>query len=210
MKLFLSKRNRERLCSSRLACLVAAILLVTAFPALAAGNWPQDEVTRNFDKTLTLGAGQSVRVEHKFGEIKVHGESGREVKISAVIRAQASSHEEAESFAQKIQIEVQQTAEGVSIRTIYPPEENKWFHISKHSSWSVSYDIAMPTDAPLNIRNSFGSVDVARVHAAVDVENGYGSLTVRDAGGVRLNNSFGSIELTGAAGNAVVNNKNSS
>ncbi len=169
---------------------------------MADGNWPQDEVTRNFDKTLTLGAGQSVRVEHKFGEIKVHGESGREVKISAVIRAQASSHEEAESFAQKIQIEVQQTGEGISIRTIYPPEENKWFHISKHSSWSVSYDIAVPTDAPLNIRNSYGSVNIARVHGAVEVENGYGSLTVQDAGPARLTNSFGSIELTGAAGNS--------
>src|SRR5580658_1280449 len=111
--------------------------LTRASRASSADTWPQDEVTRNFDKTLTLGAGQSVRVEHKFGEVKVHGESGSEVKISAVIRAQASSHEEAESFAQKIQIEVQQTASGVSIRTIYPPEENRWFHISRHSSWSV-------------------------------------------------------------------------
>jgi len=197
MKLFLSNRNRERLRSSRLAGGIAAVLLLTAFPALASGTWPQDEVTRNFDKTLTLGAGQSVRVEHKFGEIKVHGESGREVKISAVIRAQASSHEEAESFAQKIQIEVQQTGEGISIRTIYPSEENKWFHISKHSSWSVNYDIAVPTDTPLNVRNSYGSVNIARVHGAVEVENGYGSLTVQDAGPARLTNSFGSIELTG-------------
>ena len=164
MKLFVSNENRERLRGARLACGIAAVLLLTAFPALASRNWPQDEVTRNFDKTLTLGAGQSVRVEHKFGEVKVHGESGREVKISAVIRAQGSSHDEAESFAQKIQIEVQQTSEGISIRTIYPPEENRWFHISKHSSLSVSYDIAVPTDTPLNIRNSFGSVDVARVH----------------------------------------------
>ena len=108
-----------------------------------------------------------MRIEHKFGEIKVHGESGREVKISAVIRAQASSHEEAESFAQKIQIEVQQTGEGISIRTIYPSEENKWFHISKHSSWSVNYDIAIPSDAPLNssAQQLPGSLSsVARVH----------------------------------------------
>jgi hypothetical protein len=210
MKLFLLNRNRERLRGARLGAGIAAVLLLAASPALAAGSNAQDEVTRNFDKTLTLGAGQSVRIEHKFGEVKVHGESGREVKISAVIRAQASSHEEAESFAQKIQIEVQQTGEGISVRTIYPPEENKWFHISKHSSWSVSYDIAIPSDAPLNIRNSYGTVDIARVHGRVEVENGYGSLIVRDAGPARLNNSFGSIELDGAAGNAVVNNKNSS
>jgi hypothetical protein len=60
---------------------------------------------------------------------------------------------------------VQQTGEGISIRTIYP-EEKSWFHTSKHSSWSVSYDIGMPADAPLNARNSFGGVDVQRVHGA--------------------------------------------
>jgi hypothetical protein len=54
---------------------MAAVLLLAASPRLAAGSSAQEEVTRNFDKTLTLGAGQSMRIEHKFGEVKVHGES---------------------------------------------------------------------------------------------------------------------------------------
>jgi len=174
-----------------------------------AATSAQEQVTRDFQQTVTLGAGQSVRVEHKFGSVRLHGESGREVKISATIRAQASSHEEAESFAQKIKIEVQQTSEGVRIKTIYP-EEKSWFHLSKHSSWSVSYDIGMPSDAPITVRNSFGSVEVTSVRGAADVENGYGTLTVRDAGAGRWVNAFGSIELAGAAGNAVVNDNNGS
>src|SRR5882762_7278870 len=143
--------------------ILSALLLVAGKPVLAA-NSAQEQVSRDFQKTVTLGVGQSVRVEHKFGEVRLHGESGRDVKISATIRAQASSHEEAESFAQKIKIEVQQTGEGVRIKTIYPDEEKSWFHTSKHSSWSVSYDIGMPAEAPVTVRNSFGSVDVAGVH----------------------------------------------
>ena len=123
---------------------------------LPGGRPGQEEVSRNFEKTLTLGASQSVHIEHKFGEVRVHGESGRDVKISAAIRVQASSHDEAESFSQKIQIDVQQTREGLRIKTIYPDEERHWFQRSRHSSWSVNYDIAMPSDAPLNVRNSFG------------------------------------------------------
>src|SRR5690242_19233766 len=120
--------------------LFAAIFFAVEQRAVAAHS-AQDEVSKDFQKTVTLGAGQSVRIEHKFGEVKVHGESGRDVKISATIRVQASSHDEAQSFADKIQIDVQQTGEGVRIKTIYPEQENRWFHISKHSSWSVSYDI---------------------------------------------------------------------
>jgi DUF4097 and DUF4098 domain-containing protein YvlB len=191
------------------AGLLSAAVLLTTKPVHAA-NSAQEQVSRDFQQTVMLGAGQSVRVEHKFGSVRLHGESGRDVKISATIHAQASSHQEAESFAQKIKIEVQQTGEGVRIKTVYPDEEKSWFHSSKHSSWSVSYDIGMPSDAPIMVRNSFGSVEVSGVHGAADVENGYGTLTVRDAGPGRWNNAFGGIELTGAGGNVIVSNNNAS
>src|SRR5229473_1315356 len=191
------------------AGLHSTMLLFMAMPIRAA-NPGQEQVSRDFQQTVTLGAGQSVRVEHKFGSVKLHGESGRDVKISATIRTQASSHEEAESFAQKIKIEVQQTSEGVRIKTIYPEEEKRWFHLSKNSSWSVNYDIGMPSDAPITVRNSFGGVEIAGVHGAADVENGYGTLNVRDAGTGRWNNAFGSVEVTGAAGNASVSDNNGS
>ena len=201
--------RRKPMRLAAVAGLLSALLLLASKPAIGA-NSAQEQVSRDFQKTVTLGAGQSVRVEHKFGEVRVHGEAGRDVKISATIRAQASSHEEAESFAQKIQIDVQQSSEGVRIRTIYPDDEKRWFHLSKSSSWSVSYDIGMPSDAPLNVRNSFGSVDASGIHGATDIENAYGSITVRDAGTARLNNAFGSIELKGTAGNASVSDKNGS
>src|SRR6266436_5282074 len=194
----------------RAAAIAGLLSLVGAERPARAGNSAQEQVTKEFQKSVTLGAGQPVRVEHKFGSVRLHGESGRDVKISATIRAQGTSHEEAESFAQKIKIEVQQTGEGVRIKTIYPEEEKKWFHSSKNSSWSVSYDIGMPSDAPITVRNSFGSVDLAGIHGAADVENGYGTLTARDAGAGRWNNAFGSIELTGAAGNVSVSDNNGS
>src|SRR5467141_3528598 len=201
--------RRELLRLAAVAGALSAVLLFMAKPVHSATP-AQDQVSRDFHQTVPLGAGQSVRVEHKFGSVTLHGESGREVKISATIRAQASSHEEAESFAQKIKIEVQQTGEGVRIKTIYPEEEKKWFHSGKHSSWSVSYDIGIPSDAPITVRNSFGSVEVSGVHGAADVENGYGTVTVRDAGAGRWNNAFGSIELAGAAGNVSVSDNNGS
>src|SRR6266478_2232495 len=194
----------------RAAAIAGLLSLVGAERPARAGNSAQEQVTKEFQKSVTLGGGQSVHVEHKFGEVRLHGEAGREVKISATIRAQASSHDEAESFAQKIKIEVQQTGEGVRIKTIYPEEEKSWFRNSKHSSWSVSYDIGMPSDAPITVRNSFGGVEVTGVHGAADVENGYGTLIVRDAGAGRWINAFGSIELTGAAGNASVSDNNGS
>src|SRR6516162_1288185 len=196
-------------CCAATRALVCAMFFAAAQGA-AARNRGQEEVSRDFQKSVTLGAGQSVHIEHRFGEVRVHGESGREVKISATIRAQAGSHDEAQSFADKIQIDVQQTGEGLRIKTIYPEQAGKWFHLDRHTSYSVNYDIAMPSDAPLNVRNSFGRTEVSGIHASADIDNSHGSIAMRDVGAARVNNSFGSIELTGAGGNVSVTDTNGS
>jgi DUF4097 and DUF4098 domain-containing protein YvlB len=188
----------------------AAALLIAPIPALAASRAAQEEVTRDFQKTVTLGAGQSVSVEHRFGGVRAHGESGRDVKIIVTIRVQAGSRSESQDFADKIQIEVEQTGEGVLIRTVYPDEKRRWFSTGNRTSYSVNYDIAMPADAPLRVRNSFGSIDAAGIHASNDLEDSHGSLTVHDAGPARLNNSFGSVELAGAGGNVTLSDNNGS
>src|SRR5204862_6210553 len=101
------------------------------------------------------------------------------------------------------------TGDGVRSKTNYPAEQKHLLiRLGKSPSYSVNYDIAMPSDAPLNVRNSFGSVDAGRIHGAMDIENSHGSLMVRDTGGARLYNSFGSIELAGAAGSVTINESN--
>jgi hypothetical protein len=194
----------------RVTMLLWAAAVLALSPLVAAvANPGQQQVTRDFQKTLTLGAGQSFRIENKFGEVRIHGESGREVKISATIRAQADSRDQAQAFADKVQIEVEQNSQGVQVRTNYPESTRNWFG-HKNASYSVDYDIAMPSEAPLFVKNSFGSVNAAGVRSKSEFDNSHGSLNVRDTGAARLSNSFGSIELTGAGGDASINDNNGS
>ena len=204
-----SQQARHISWSKYRALLYTATLLAVSASPIAAANPGQEQVTRDFQKTLTLGAGQSFRIENKFGEVRIHGESGRELKISARIRAQADSREQAQSYADKVQIEVEQTAQGVQVRTNYPEANRNWFG-RKNASYSVDYEIAMPSDAPLEVKNSFGSVDATGVRSKSEFDNSHGSLTVRDTGAARLNNSFGSIELSGAGGDTSVTDNNGS
>src|SRR6201999_13015 len=168
-----------------------------------APNPAQQQVSRDFQKTLSLGAGGSFSIENKFGEVRVHGESSREVKISATIRVQAGSREEADAYAQKVEIAVLQTGNAIFVRTVYPEEERRLLH-GRNTSYSVNYDIAIPSDAPLTVKNSFGSVTATGVRGRADIDNSHGSLTVRETGSSRLNNSFGSIELHDANGDSFV------
>ena len=58
---------------------------------LAMQAFARDEYTRNFDKNVTLAAGQSVRVEHRMGNVNLRTHAGRDVQVHASILVSASN-----------------------------------------------------------------------------------------------------------------------
>src|SRR3974390_3795181 len=140
-----------------------AILLVggwLAVPALA-GEPGQNTATRDFKKTLTMGEGQTLSLEHKFGDVRIHGENSREVKIAGTIRVQSHSQAEADKFADEVKIEVSQDSSGIKVRTVYPSDAAGGFKIfsGNSPSFSADYDITVPVDAKLWMKNNFVNVE---------------------------------------------------
>ncbi len=187
---------------------VATLLCCGSFftPRAQAG---QQTATRTFEKTLTLGTNQTFSLDSKFGEVRIHGENGRETKIIATVRAQAGSQGEADKDVDEIKIDVSQDPEGIKVRTVYP-EDHVVLRIHKGSSYSVDYDITVPADAKLWVRSGFGNTEVRGVQGWADIENGHGQLASRDSGSTKLVNSFGEVEVSGATGNVWVVNNNGS
>lgn len=193
------------------AAVVAGVLLLAA-SAARAGNSPEDQVQRTFEKTVVLSGNQGVSLDNRFGTVRVTSGNGHDVKINATIRVQAKSKEAAQEFADKIQIDVQQSGDGVHVKTIYPDEHGKYvLRIEwKKTSYSVDYNVTMPADASLWLRNDFGNTEISGVRGWTQAENGHGSIQVRDAGSAKITNSFGKIELNNASGNCTVVNNNGS
>ena len=99
---------------------------LTALP-LVGESLGQSTATKEFQKTLTLGASQTVSLTNKYGDVHFHGDNGRDVKISANIRVQAHSQAEADRYADQVRIDVTQDSNGIRIQTIYPSDESKFF-----------------------------------------------------------------------------------
>jgi hypothetical protein len=193
----------------KFACLLV-VCVGSALPGLARGSG-QSTATKDFQQTLTLGPNQTVSVEHKFGAVRIHAEGGRDVRISATIRAQAHSQDAANKFVNEVRIEVSQDGQGIKVRTVYPDDGSGFFKVRVGGpSYSADYDIAVPTDAKLWVKNGFGNVEIAGVRGWADIENSHGQLNFRDGGGAKLTNSFGSVEANGADGNMTITNTNGS
>jgi DUF4097 and DUF4098 domain-containing protein YvlB len=184
------------------------LLIFSAVPAVFANSRDQYSAKREFNKTLPLGAGQTLAVENKFGEVRVHGENSREVKITATIRTQAGSQEKADRRADEIRIEVSQDGQGIKVRTVNPDESFVVLRIGNNTSYSVDYDISVPNDAKVWVKNAFGNADVRGVQGWTEVVNSNGNVALHDSGAAKLTNSFGSVETGNVSGKLTVINAN--
>jgi hypothetical protein len=207
---FSSKLVNRTLATRSRSISVALLCTLSVLPASAASPADREDFTRDFRKTLTLPPGQAVRVDHRQGNIIVRAHAKRELNLQASIRVSAPNRDDAARFGDQVQIAVDQSASGVVIRTQYPEERSGLFSNRRNVSFSVNYDLAIPEDSPLTLRNSFGNVTVSGIKANSDITNAHGMLTFVDGrGSHRLENSFGGIDVTNNAGDITVTNSNS-
>jgi hypothetical protein len=166
-------------------------------------GFAREEIQRDFHKTVALTPGRSVRLENSNGNVTVRTQSKGEVDIHATIRCSARTASEAHSYCDQIQIVVD-AGSGVAVHTQYPSHWN-----TNNLSYSVNYDVTIPETAPLELRNRFGAVDVADLHAPGIIRNNNGRVRLSGSRGRQeIENSFGEVEVRTNDGDLTVRNTN--
>src|SRR5690348_4503279 len=127
-----SKRLYRNGCGMR-AGIISFLLTICALGA------PREEYKRDFQKTAMLPGGRMLRIEHSLGPVNVHTQGKGEVSVSAVIRCSAQNANAARSFCDSIQIRVEESSGGITIRTEYPKTSS-----NNNLGYSVNMDVVMP------------------------------------------------------------------
>src|SRR5262245_5861498 len=175
---------------------LAKAAAVAASRARAGQHEDRQEFRRDFQKTVAVPAGAAVKVEHRHGSVEVVTHALPEARISARIRVSAQNDADAAAFGNAVDIEVQSGPTGVIVRTRYPERS-----YPKNISFSVDYDLTVPESSPLRVTNRFGTVNATGLKAGLQIDNGHGSVVVRETRGAsRIENQFGSIEVTSHTG----------
>lgn len=171
---------------------IAAMLLIAA-PAFA-------DRYENELRARTTWHGGRVTIEHSFGRVTVSTSPGNDVDVRGTVRSSD------EALGKAIRFAVSEDGNGVSIRTVYPER-----HLSGNISWSADLHVTIPENAPLMLRNKFGSIEVSGLHAPSEVVNSMGSIDLRDSSGAqRVQNAFGSVIVQNIGGALRVDNANGS
>ncbi len=169
------------------------LLGLVLLTVLAAASGQAEEFVRNVSRTLPLSSGR-VQVRHSMGEVTIRTQDRPNVVVSATVRTDARSKDAAEELSRKIEVHIEQDGEGVTIRTGYPRTMTRG--LFNRISFSVDYDIVMPSRAQLDLINRFGDVKVTGLAARGRIVNGHGRIDFQNGAGTQhLENAFGAIDV---------------
>jgi hypothetical protein len=197
---------------SAVAIAVITAACVSLQSAVLANEAAREEVTRSFDRTVTVSGTPTVLVEHRMGDLRVRAHTRNEVRIQATIHVSADSRSEASALADRIQIDVQESLGTISLTTRYPDlliREAQRRGRNRDLSFSVDYDLLLPERLPVNLRNRFGDVNVSGLKGGGSIVNASGRVTAADSSGrYSIENRFGNVEAMRLSGDLIIRGAN--
>jgi hypothetical protein len=172
----------------------------------------REEVTRSFERTVTVSGTPTLSVEHRTGDLRVRAHARNDLRIQATIHVSADSRSEASVLADRIEIAVQESLGTISVITRYPEmliRETQRGGRNRDLSFSVDFDLLVPERMPLNLRNRFGDVNVSGMKGGGSIVNASGRVTASDGSGrYYIENRFGHVEAMRLSGDVTIRGAN--
>jgi hypothetical protein len=207
---FWEKNMRTRHLLAFLALLPATALFPVA--ALAWGDDCKFSAARS-GGVDTQGA-EKIVVRAGAGDLKVHGRN------SARVEARGTACTNKQDLLESIQISARREGNVVVIETTLPQNDDGWSWGRNEYAY-LDVEIAVPAgiaveaidssgDAEfsdlksLQVQDSSGDLDVARIAGALDVGDSSGDVEIEDVGSLRLQDSSGDVEVEEVRGNVQV------
>lgn len=215
-----------------LFCGVSLAMSWRAWRTLSQAGWRPDQIR------VSLGSGESAAItqtleipgsaprklvlEAGFGDVKLRGGDGTDLRVRLTKRAERGSRTEAASAAKALQVEV--VRDGDLLRLISPPQPTRQggLHLGSMNADRIDYDISLPAGtevdlgleaggldleglrAAATVRSSFGDLRLRRVQGAVSAELGSGSIDAAEIGSeaaaVSLKSRFGDVRASDVRG----------
>lgn len=136
-------------------------------------------VTRAFDSTYPVSHSPHVSITNRYGPVQVSTWDNAVVRVRATMIVGAKEIDLAEAFAEAITIEVDNESERIAITTAYPSVRIK----GEIGGYGVEYEVFIPRDASLEVRNDWGDTRVQGVGGPLTLHSSFGAVELHDLGG---------------------------
>lgn len=189
---------------------ILLIILLLA-SAITHGKETPVEKVRHWTQTFPLHSkDRLVRVDNRFGTLRVVTWDRNDVRVEVTITAKAGNEKEAESLAEEVEIRARETDNHVSVSTRFregsagfQTGENGFQSILSRRGQSVRIDmtVTLPSTQPVEATNKFGTLILPDYRGPVELNSQFGKLVTGSLNAVtRLEVKFGSLEIEALTG----------
>ena len=169
-------------------------VLLGLIPLLA---WAEDPVLQPLEigmaekkktiiKLFDVDEKDNLLIDNQFGEVTIGLWNKNEIRIQITITANSDSDERVQRYLDAVTIEEKRTGNQIVVRTHFSQNvTSNWNVVSWKSNGErnyvkINYDVMMPKQTALSVRNKFGNTMIPAFHAPLTVYHRYGNFSADD------------------------------
>ena len=160
-------------------------ILLCLSPLLTWAEDPIDagaiEKKKTIIKLFDVSSNDNLVVDNQFGEINVGLWDKNEIRVQITIVANSDSDERVQKFIDAVSIEEKRTGNQILVRTNFSQNVvsnwslGKWKDGGERNFVRINYEVTMPKQNALTLRNKFGNSTITSFHAPLSVYCRYGN-----------------------------------
>ncbi len=166
------------------------LLCLSFYGKTYASNGEKEMIEKKKKITFSynITSSDKISLENQFGDVRVSFWDKNEIKVEVVVLANATSEERAANFISIVDVVGKKTDGQVSIKTNIDREEGNY----KNNTWNwkggdndknslkVDYQVFMPKNNALKVKNSFGNTYLPTFTSVLIAEHSYGKFIAED------------------------------
>ena len=167
-----------------------------------------------YNKSYNITLSDKLNIDSRFGSVEIHTWAKNEIKVDVQIMVTAKTDEWAKAVLEDIRVEENKLGNQINFKTLFSEDLDKKEGGSKHmdkykgkdsrQTMEVSYNIYMPADNALNIKNEFGPTILPDFFGEVTLTSKFGSLVTGNLSNVkRIEVEFGKAKFERITGGTV-------
>ncbi len=133
--------------------------------------------TKAVNKSYSVSSADKLNIQNSFGSVKVNTWDRNEIKVDVDIEVSANTEALAQKMIDRISVNDGQRGGEITFKTAIKDVKEGYNSKGEKSNMHINYNISMPANSPLTIKNEFGATTIPDYRGEVDLTSKFGSLT---------------------------------
>ncbi len=171
--------------------------LVIVLWAFTGAAWAQEvEKEKRISKSYKVNDSRlELSIRNKFGRVQVATWDKPQIDVEVIIKVDRRNEARADKMLEQINVSIAESSQAISFETRIDGSLNN----RNDESFEINYEIKMPSNLPLRIKNSFGDTYIGPYDGTANLDIAYGNIKAENfSNDLTLELSFGNGDIKGA------------